>query len=271
MKVYVKLLKYEFKTLLRDSMNLFMLIYPLFMLGFVGWLIPMILTRSGLGNDDPAYALSMVLVFLLVLSIGGFISGILLGFSLLENKDEQTIKAIAVSPISVQGYVLFKTIYAYFLGVIGTFVMIFGLQYFFEDAFSFQYQDIAFGLANLQLWQILLFSFVSSLMTPTAGALMAAVAKNKIEGFALTKSAGIIIMMPLLVILDAFGDWKQYLLGVVPNFWPVKALFNITFRLDHPDNLDFLVYNLIGIIYALVIASLSIRYFIKRVNAERSS
>ena len=271
MKIYLRLLGYEMKTLLRDSMNLFMLVYPLFMMVMVGWLIPMVLSRSGVSNDSPAYALSMLTVFVLVLSIGGFISGILLGFSLLENKDEQTIKAIAVSPITVKGYVLFKTTYAYVLGVLGTFVMIFGLQSFFGASFSFRYQDIAFGLANLQFWQIVLFSLVSSLMTPTAGALMAAVAKNKIEGFALTKSAGIIIMMPLLVLLEAFTDWKQYLLGIVPNFWAVKALFNESFRLNHPDNLSFMGYLIIGTIYALLIAALSIRFFIKRVNAERSS
>jgi type III secretory pathway component EscS len=85
MKKYLQLLGYEFKTLLRDPMNLFMFIYPVFMLGFVGWLIPTILVRSGIDTQSSEYALSLMVLFVLILAIGGFISGTLLGFSLLEN------------------------------------------------------------------------------------------------------------------------------------------------------------------------------------------
>lgn len=270
MKKYWHLFRYEFKTLLRDPMNLFMLIYPFFMLGFVGWLVPAILLRSGVNSNDPSYALSMLLLFLLILAIGGFISGVILGFSLLENKDEQTIKAIAVSPITVTGYTLFKTTYAFIFGILGNFVMLFGLKYLFADTFSFQYGAISFGIANLDPVAIILFSIVSSLITPTAGALMAALAKNKIEGFALMKSGGIIFMVPLLILLEAFGDWKQFILGISPNFWAVKGFYNLALNTQGPTDLSYGAYLIIGSIYMLMIAGFSLRFFIKRVNAERS-
>ena len=74
MKKYLELFRYELKTLLRDPLNLFMLIYPAFMLGIVGWLVPTILLRTGLDVDTPEYAISMILLFLTILAIGGFIS-----------------------------------------------------------------------------------------------------------------------------------------------------------------------------------------------------
>jgi fluoroquinolone transport system permease protein len=271
MKKYWHLFKYEFKTILRDPLNLFMLIYPLFMLGFVGWLIPAILLRSGIDSQSPEYALSLLLLFLLILAIGGFISGVILGFSLLENKDEQTIKAIAVSPITVSGYTLFKTIYSFWFGVVGNFIMLFGMKYLFGDTFSFAFGDLSFGLAAIRDFDIIMFSLVSSLITPTAGALMAAIAKNKIEGFALMKSGGIVFMIPILIMLNAFGDWKQFILGIAPNFWAVKGFYNLALNLQGPSDLSYGMYLLIGTIYMLLIASLSIKFFIKRVNAERSS
>ncbi len=271
MKKYWQLFRYELKTLLRDPLNLFMLIYPFFMLGFVGWLIPTILVRSGLDTQGPEYALSMLLLFLLILAIGGFMSGVILGFSLLENKDEQTIKAIAVSPITVQGYTLFKTTYALVFGVLGNFVMLFGMKYLFGDTFSFTYGEVSFGLASIDNGSIILFSMVSSLITPTAGALMAALAKNKIEGFALMKSGGIVFMVPLLILLDAFGDWKQFILGISPNFWAVKGFYNLALNTQGPDDLTFGWYLVIGTVYMVIIASFALRFFIRRVNAERSS
>ena len=271
MKKYGYLFRYELKNLLRDPLNLFMLIYPFFMLGFVGWLIPEILKRSGVDTQGPEYALSMLLLFTLILAIGGFISGVILGFSLLENKDEQTIKAIAVSPISIMGYTLFKSLYTFIFGVLGNFVMIFGMKYLFADTFSFAYGDTAFGLKEIANLDIVLFSIVSSLMTPTAGVLMAAIAKNKIEGFALMKSGGILFMIPLLILLDGFSDWKQFILGLAPNFWAVKGFYNLALQLEGPYDLSFGLYLLIGSIYLIIIATLSIRWFVKRVSAERSA
>ena len=271
MKKYFELFRYELKTLLRDPLNLFMLIYPAFMLGVVGWLVPTILLRTGLDVNAPEYAISMILLFLTILAIGGFISGVILGFSLLENKDEQTIKAIAVSPITVRGYTLFKTIYAFIFGVVGNLVMLFGIKYLFGEAFSFQFGNQSFGMATLDNGAIIAFSFVSSLITPTAGALMAALAKNKIEGFALMKSAGIVFMVPLLILLEAFGDGKQYILGLAPNFWAVKALYNLALPEAGSANLPFVWYLVIGTVYMLLIAYVSLRFFIRRVNAERSN
>jgi fluoroquinolone transport system permease protein len=269
MNAYLKLLRYEFKTLLKDPMNSFMFVYPFFMLFMVGFIIPSIFSRSGIDTQSLEYGFAMILIFIIVLAIGGFISGSLLAFSLLENKDEQTIKAIAVTPISVLGYVVFKSIYTFVIGVFGNLVMLLGLQWFFPDAFTFSYNGIIFGIDNVSLIQVVIFSIVSSLLTPTIGALISAIAKNKIEGFALMKSAGIIIFVPALTLLPTFQDWKQYLLGIVPNFWPVKAFINEAFASSNPSDLSFEGYMLIGTLLMLLVATLSIYFFIKRASAER--
>jgi hypothetical protein len=131
--------------------------------------------------------------------------------------------------------------------------------------------DTAFGLKEIANLDIVLFSVVSSLMTPTAGVLMAAIAKNKIVGFALIKSGGILFMIPLLILLDGFSDWKQFILGLAPNFWAVKGFYNLALQLEGTYDLSFGLYLLIGSIYLIIIATLSIRWFVKRVSADRSA
>ncbi len=100
---------------------------------------------------------------------------------------------------------------------------------------------------------------------------MAAIAKNKIEGFALMKTGGILFMVPMLILLETFGDWKQFILGIAPNFWAVKGFFNLAFDTQGSNDLGYGMYLWIGSLYMIALAGISLRFFIKRVNAERSS
>lgn len=260
----MRLLSYEMKTILRDPMNVFLFVYPLFMLALVGWLLPLGLHRGGLDNSDLAYSLTMMITFVVVISIGGYVSGALLGFSLLENKDEKTIKSIAVTPVSITGYVVFKTLYSYIFSIIGNLILIIGIKWWANDAYSFAFGSYTFGFENLSYGYIIAFSIVSSLLVPAIGTLIASIAKNKIEGFAFMKSGGILVMMPALVLISAFGDWKQYLLGIAPNFWPVKALINQALNSNESSNLPFWAYLLVGAVFMLSLAVISIITFARK-------
>ena len=52
----------------------------------------------GLGNNDWPIALRMI-NFVVVISIGGYVSGAMLGFSLFRKQREKTIKSIALAPV----------------------------------------------------------------------------------------------------------------------------------------------------------------------------
>lgn len=264
MKKYLKLLGYELKTILRDPLNLFLLLYPIFMFLLIGWLLPASLSRGGLTNSDSAYSLTLLIAFVVLIAVGGFVSGALLGFSLLENKDEKTIHSIAVTPISVTGYLIFKTLYTYFFSVIGHLFIIFSLKWWASDYYSFTFGPYTFGFDNLGIGHIIAYSFVSSLLVPAVGMLIASIAKNKIEGFAFMKSGGLIFMIPALVLLDAFSDWKQYILGAAPNFWPTKALLNVMLNITNSNDLPFWAYLLIGSAYMLALAVFAIILFSRK-------
>jgi hypothetical protein len=85
----------------------------------------------------------------------------------------------------------------------------------------------------------------------------------------LMKTAGIVVLIPALILMTTFQDGKQYLLGLSPNFWPVKAMMTIILPQQNSVDLPYYAYLAIGTAYMLLIAYFSIRFFIKRATAER--
>jgi fluoroquinolone transport system permease protein len=263
MKKYGKLLVYELKTILRDPMNVLMLFYPFMMLGILGWLLPAILDRSGAASN--ARTITLLIGFVVAISLGGYMMGALLGFSLLENKDEKTLWSIAVTPVTVAGYALFKTIYAFAFAILGNVVMVAGMKLLCADAYTIEYGGVAFSLFDdITYGQILVFAVVSSLIVPFVGAMFAGFSRNKIEGFAYVKTGAIIVMIPMLALLDSLQDGKQYFLGIAPNFWPVKALLNIALQSTHAADMPFWLYMAIGALYPLALGAFAMRTFVKK-------
>jgi len=154
--------------------------------------------------------------------------------------------------------------------VISNFITIFGIQLIAIDKYVITLggQSIQL-LSTLQPLEIIVFSFVSSLVVPMFALVIGALAKNKIEGFALMKSLGLFLMIPVLTLLNFFSDAKQYLLGIIPNFWVMKAILNEVFSAmgtADASNMGFYGYMIVGTIYSLVVGYISLRFFLKKTN-----
>jgi fluoroquinolone transport system permease protein len=266
MKKYMTLFKYEMKNIIKDPMNLFMLVFPILMLFICGYLLPAIVNRTADPTSN-AKAIAMLLGFMMLLSVGGMFMGAMLGFALLDNRDENILLNIAVTPITLSGYAIFKIIYTYIFAVISNFIMIGGLKLFASDAYTVNYGDSVIGLLDtIQVGHIIVFSFVSALIVPFVAMLLAAFAKNKIEGFAYVKAGGIFIMIPMLLLLNSFQDGKQYIFAIFPNFWSMKALLNLSLNLQSSANLNFWVYMVIGTIYPILLGIFALKVFIKKLT-----
>lgn len=264
MKKYLHLLKYEMKTLFKDSFSMFTIIYPLVMLLIAGLIVP-----TAIKDDtNPQTAAVILLVVLTVaFAVGAFVAGAMLAFLIIENKDEKTILSISVTPIEVKGYIWFKMVYTYVMSLCSNFIIIAGLKWFANDAYTIEYGGVTIALLeNISWGHILAFIFVNSMIVPSVALLIAALSKNKIEGFAFVKSSGIFIMIPILSFIPYFQDWKQYLLGIMPNFWPIKAILNVALGNFGQNNLPFVWYLVIGASYFILIAFASLKLFMKKAN-----
>ena len=92
------LLKHETKNLLRERMTLLMLLYPL-LIGIVGRIL---LDRGVISGEGVGIAAMLFTLF------GGFAYGAMAGFSLLDDRDDQVLDSIRISPVSVHWYIWFK-------------------------------------------------------------------------------------------------------------------------------------------------------------------
>jgi|LSQX01.2.fsa_nt_gb fluoroquinolone transport system permease protein len=248
MRKYLGLLKYEFKTILKDKFGFIMLIYPLFMFVIIGFVLPAVVKNT----PAVSMALMFVIVLVMALSFESYMAGVLLGFNLIENKDDNTILGIAVTPVSVNNYIIFKTVYIYAFSVAINVLFIGGLKLFVSEAYVIEYGGATISLlGNIGWGHVVVFSFVNSFFAGAVAMLLATFAANKIEGFAYLKAGGIALLLPLLSLLKFFSDGKQYLLGVLPNFWPIKAMLKIMMVSRHPSDLGFYAYMLIGLVYMI--------------------
>ncbi len=259
MSKYMKLLLYEFKNIIREKMTLIMLVYPLFMIVLGSFVIPILINNYG--TDASGQELASLIIIIVFANIAPFVTAAMLGFNLLDHRDENTLDTIRVTPLSLRGYVIFKTIYSYIISVNASFWSIQGVKLLSGDNYTFN---------GVNLWElfslsdIFLYALVAALFTPVFAMVLAAFSKNKIEGFAFMKTAGMLTLVPALIVLETMQDYKQYILGILPSFWPTKGLLVSADLLDHAHNISFWMYMLIGVIYSCFLIVVSYRYFESR-------
>ena len=99
---------------------------------------------------------------------------------------------------------------------------------------------------------------------PTLALFQAAFAKNKVEGFAYIKCTGMLALIPIPLVLDAFQGELQYVLGIFPNFWAIKGLMQELFPMGNDANLSYPLYLLIGAVYSAVLLILMYRLFLRK-------
>ncbi len=218
-----------------------MLIIPALMVLLVRLILPAatdyLLERFGF-DLVPYYP--MLLSFFFVLQIP-LLFGLLVGLLVLDERDDDTLTALRVTPISTTGCALYR-------GGAATLL-------------SFAYVLIALPLTGLLPPSLLpataMVALLSGLMDPMFALILAAFAANKVEGLALMKGLSVFMLGPLAAYFIDSG-W-HLLLGVLPTYWPAKACWVAS------EGGNFLPYVLAGLVYYLLVPAWLLRRFQKEV------
>ena len=134
--------------------------------------------------------------------------GMVVGFLLLDERDDQVFTALMVTPMPFGAYIAFRivaplaaslpvTLAAYYLA----------------------------GLAPLPFGMLLVAVLIGSMTAPIAALFLAVVADNKVSGFAIVKVLNNINMLPTIAYFIDM-PW-QLAAGVVPGYWPLKLVWLI--------------------------------------------
>jgi fluoroquinolone transport system permease protein len=194
----------DVQNIRRDSLLRWMVAFPLLMALMTRWLLPLMLRRAGelVGIDlFPFYPPLMGYALLLVTPA---LVGMIVGFLLLDQRDDHTLKALQVTPLSLPNYLAYRLTMPMAVSLLMTLV-------------SFPLA----GFNNLDLAGLLAAAMSAAPFAPIMALLLASFAENKVQGFALTKTTGVFFIAP--VIAYFIGSSWQWLFGIVPHYWPARV------------------------------------------------
>jgi fluoroquinolone transport system permease protein len=145
-----------------------------------------------------------MLVAYMAVYTGALLVGTVFGFVLLDEKDNNTLQAMLVTPVPLRRYVLYRVcgpaLFAFFI-ILGMILFI--------------------GQALLPLWQLALIAAAGALTAPIVSLFFATFADNKVQGFAYSKFGGI---SGWTILVGYFvAEPSQWLIGLFPPFWVGKA------------------------------------------------
>lgn len=223
--------KHEFKNVVRERMTVFMLVYPV-ILGVIGRILI---------EQEIVHGQGIGLTAMLLTLITGFLFGAMAGFSLLDDRDDQVLESIQISPINVEWYIWFKVMFAFILAIFAGFFMI-----WFTNVL-----DMSGG-------QILLVSTLAALQVPISAFFINAFAKNKVEGFVTMKGSGFLMIFPVAGFF--FLDAVEWAFAFAPGHWVAKAVQYIILEpaiaMGAAEmNLNFTQYIGIGFAYNLLLTA----------------
>lgn len=137
-----------------------------------------------------------------------YLWGILVGFLLLDQRDDRTLHALQATPLSLDGYLRYRLLLPTLLSMV-TIPLTLPLT----------------GLVNLEPGAYLLLALGAAPQAPLAALALAALARNKVQGLALMKVANVVLLPPLIAHFLPSGWQWPFLL--VPTTWSARLLWEI--------------------------------------------
>ncbi len=196
------------KSVSRDSLLRWMAIVPLGLALAARWLLPTLISRVGekAGFDLLPYYPSFMSYALLLLAPS--LCGMVIGFILLDQRDDRTLTALQVTPMSLNSYLVYRLAAPMVLSVAMTLVV-------FPVA----------GLMLISFPALIIAAVAAAPTAPIIALALGSFASNKVQGFALTKVSGILMIAPMIAYFVHSG-W-QLMFGLVPTYWPVKLFWTL--------------------------------------------
>jgi fluoroquinolone transport system permease protein len=188
----------------RDSLLRLMLLYPWLLAGLLRWVIPFLAEGFADRFDARPYYGMLTSFFGTMLMPQLF--GYVIGFMLLDERDDGTLTALRVTPLSLERYLLYKLVTPVVVSVVAVYIFI-----------------PVVDLVTVPYAPLLPIALVAAVEAPIFALLLASLAGNKVQGLAVMKGLSLVLVTPILAYFTP-APW-QWLFGLVPTFWPVKAFW----------------------------------------------
>jgi len=194
------------RAIRRDSLLRLFVFFP-FLIGLLmRWLVPTAQHLYGhLFDLEPHFELIAAFFGLMIMP---GLAGTMIGLLLLDEKDAGTLTALRVTPLRMEHYLAYRLAVPTVIGVVSTYIVL-----------------ALVDLVAVPYLEMMPVAIVAALGAPIYALLLAAVANNKVQGLALMKGMGVFYIAPIAAWFVP-EPW-QWLLGVMPTYWPVKAFWQL--------------------------------------------
>ncbi|MBL8155949.1 MAG: ABC transporter [Anaerolineae bacterium] len=196
----------DFKNIWRDAMLVWIPLLPLILTLALRFLAPPLadlLLRQFDLDLTPYYPLLMSMFVLLIPATVGMI----VGFLLLDERDERTLLALMVTPMSNTSYLTYR------IGV----PLVIG---FFITLITYPLA----GLVPIAPLDLVIVSLLGAFTAPLIALFLAALSENKVAGLAMLKMLNGITILPIVSYFVP-ANW-QWLAGIIPTYWSLKVFWS---------------------------------------------
>jgi fluoroquinolone transport system permease protein len=202
----VYLIKGDWRIIGRDPMLLLCVIAPILLILVAVLVLPQISDLTGRLLNFPLKPYFPVLR-LFIFPLTPMLFGMAYGFILLDERDGGLISYLAITPLGKSGYLQIRMLLPVAVSII----------------ISIVYLVITGFMQLLSVAEITAISLITSMEAPLVVLILGAYAGNKVEGMAISKGIGI-IMLPMLVDYFLPGSWR-WIMSVSPLWWIERAVF----------------------------------------------
>ncbi|MGF1505523.1 MAG: hypothetical protein ACFB51_10435 [Anaerolineae bacterium] len=212
-QVLRKIGPFDIKNIGRDSLLNWMVIMPLLIALMLRLAMPPLITliQEELAFDLTPYMAPIVGGYFLVL-FTPVLFGIVIGFLMLDERDDRTLLALRITPMPLTSYLTYRLAIPMLIGAAMTLIT-------FPLA----------NLAQLPVGTLLIVALFAAFEAPVFALFLASFGENKVQGFAIMKGTGPILVGPMLAyfIPATWPGFVEYLFALLPTYWPVKLYWSL--------------------------------------------
>jgi len=172
-----------------------------------------------------------------LLVIGPMVCGLVVGFLLLDQRDDGTLAALRVTPLPPNSYLAYRLAAPMLLSLPMTLL-----------AFPIA------GLTQIDMPSLFLAALAAAPLAPLAALGLATLATNKVQGFALMKASNVVLIAPLVAAFVP-AMWRPAF-GLAPTYWPAQLIWGL-----QAGETSAWWYALAGLAYHALLLALLLRRF----------
>lgn len=209
----------------RDQFMLGLAFYPLLNFFILRFFVPWLADWSEVNYQTDIRPYYILLTSYLLVVLVPMLIGVVAGLLLIEEREDNTLTAMLVTPVSLNQFVGYRLS----LAAGFTFLLLLGFIPLVK-------------IVVLPLGGSILLAFLAAGSAPVTALLFFSIAQDKVQAFGVLKVLGTLNLVP--AVAYAVGEPWQWLFGLHPAYWVTKAFWEAA-----GGSGTFLLYGLIGFLY----------------------